>query len=178
MIGGPVPQRVGRPVLRTLILVGVPLALVAAVVLAVVPGPSPPSLFSQVVVVHDSILPARLDPTDPRETPVPRLQASLESVLDARRIESWLYSYGRERVTVHRIHDRLEPPRNAQQLAFDGAKVSLFELRDLSFLVWTEDGERTLAVVGSCPVHDLKEVVSWVLEHGTGAPVTTSDEPL
>ena len=175
MIGGPIPQRVGRPVLRTLILVGLPLALVAAVVLAVVPGPSPPSLFSQVVVVHDSMLPARLDPADPTETPAPRLQASLESRLEGRRIESWLSLYDRQRVTIHRIHDQLEPPRNARSLDVHDAEVSLFELRDLSFLVWQDEEERTLAAVSSCPVHELKEVVAWVQSNGPGAALTPAE---
>lgn len=168
MIGGPVPQRVGRPVLRTLALVGLPALLVAALVLALVPGPTPPGLFSQVVVVHDSMLPPRLDAPSPTEERRPVLQSSLSSQLEGHRIESWLYLFGRSRVTVHRIPGQPEVPRNAGKLEVADLEVSLFELHDLSFVVWTDEDGRTLAVVGSCPVHELKEVVAWVHREGPG----------
>lgn len=176
MIGGPVPQRVGRPVLRTLILVGLPLALVAALVLAIVPGPTAPGLYSQVVTVHDSMHPQRLDAQPPTEAPVPQLQTSLSSQLDGPRIESWLYLYDRSRVTVHRIPDRPDPPRNATAITVGELDVSLFELRDLSFLVWAYPGGATIVAVGSCPVHELKQVVAWVDANGPGPDVAPASD--
>lgn len=176
MIGGPVPQRVGRPVLRTLILVGIPLLVVGAVALAIVPGPTPPGLYSQVVVVHDSMLPPRLDAPVPTEAWVPLLQTSLSSQLDGHRIESWLYLYGRSRITVHRIHDRPKAPRNARSLVTGDVEASLFELRDLSFLVWHDGAGRTLAAVSSCPVHELKQVVTWIDENGPGPDIAPVEE--
>lgn len=171
MIGEPQPRDAGQPVLRALILGALPVAVGAAVVLALVPGPAPATLFSQVVIVHDSLLPLRLQPGNPAEAPVPHLLATLSSQLGGRRVESWLYLYGRDRVTVHRIDGSEAPPRNARGLAVGGQDVFLFEVKDLSLLAWSQSGQRMLVVVGACPVKDLREVAAWVLSNGPGPDV-------
>jgi hypothetical protein len=168
VIGGPVPQRVGRPVLRTIVLAAIPVALLAALLLLTMPGPSPVGLFNQVVVVHDSALPGRVSAPDPGADAALALLGALSSTLEGQQVDSWIYRFGRDRVSVHRIHGRPPPPRNAGALQAEGGAATLFEVADLSLISWHEAPDRTLVVVGACPVHRLREVVGVVRSEGPG----------
>ena len=164
MIVGPVPRQHGDPLLRVVLWLGVAASLCVVYLITRVPGPRPAPLFTQVVVVHDALLPARVTAEAPiarGEALVPVLRGGQSSIVDDRRMDSWLCSYGRERITIHRIEGLEDLPRNAQRLALETGPGSAFEVGDLTLVSWAS-GDRLLVVAGSAGVLQLREVADWL----------------
>jgi hypothetical protein len=126
------------------------------------PGPTQDPSILHMEVMHNSMLPSRVDagvfsapPTQP-----PQLLSASDSQLEAQ-MTSWAYAYGRHRITVHRLDKAIKLPENLQVLGLDGQKVVVFESKDLTFLTWKGEGKQTYFVVGSAPVDRLDELGRW-----------------
>ncbi len=181
MIVGPVPRQHADPLLRVVLWLGVAVSLCVVYFITRIPGPRPATLFTQVVVVHDALLPARMS----AEAPIARgaellpvLRGGQSSIVDDRRMDSWLCSYGRDRITIHRIQGLEEPPRNAQRLPLETGPGSAFEVGDLTLVSWTS-GEQMLVVAGSAGVSQLREVADWLRAQPTrlGEPTAPASRP-
>ena len=126
------------------------------------PGPTQDPSILHMEVMHNSMLPSRVDagvfvssPTQP-----PQLLAASDSQLQTQ-VTSWAYAYGRHRITVHRVEETIKLPENVQVLGLDGQKVVAFESKDLTFLTWKGEGKQNYFVVGSAPVARLDELGGW-----------------
>jgi hypothetical protein len=153
----------GRPIGRSLLTGGLAAGLGLILILSLLPAPSPATLLTQVVVVHNSLSPAQTSLPDLLRPPIPpELLATLTSTLDGRQVDSWLYRAGRDRISVHRVQGVAQPPRNAAKLAIADRPGHAFELGDLGVLSWSDDDGITHLVVGDAPVHRLRDLAVWV----------------
>jgi len=130
--------------------------------IAQTPGPTQDPSILHMEVMHNSMLPSRVDtgvfvssPTQP-----PQLLAASDSQLEEQ-VTSWAYAYGRHRITVHRVDKAIKLPENVQVLGLDGQKVVAFESKDLTFLTWKGEGNQHYFVVGGAPVARLDELGGW-----------------
>ena len=162
-----------------------PLGVVTALVLGTIlaglffvartPGPPLDPAILAIEALHNSMLPQRTPNSGPNET-APLLVSSVESQ-GGGQLTSWAYLLAGERVTVHRSEADIELPANVQVLGLDGARVRVFESRDLTFLTWTDAPNRRHFVVGSAPVAKLDEVGRWFREERGPSSSGSRDEP-
>lgn len=143
--------------------------IIAAI--AILPGPGPDPLITQVVVMHNSMIPARPHlesnlATRPSEAP--QLESRVDGVLDGRTVASWLYRIGVHSVSVHRLPGHPRLPENASSIPLGDATAQAFEITDLAFVCWKMDKNHTLAVVGAAPLGQLLRFAERVVERGPG----------
>jgi hypothetical protein len=150
---------------------GLAALVVGLAFLARTPGPERDPALLHVEVMHDSMLPARIEAgtfSGPPAGP-PKLLSSIDSQLEES-MTSWAYAHGRYRITVHRLEQPLDLPHNVQVLGLDGARVTVFESTNLTFLTWQDDGAHTYLVVGDAPIARLDEVGRWFRAGAGRAP--------
>jgi len=143
--------------------------IIAAI--AILPGPGPDPLITQVVVMHNSMIPARPYlggnlASEPSEAP--RLESRVDGVLNGRTVTSWLYRVGMYSVSVHRLPGRPRLPENASSIPLGATTAQAFEITDLAFVCWRADEDDTLAVVGTAPLGQLLRFAERVAERGPG----------
>lgn len=169
MIGGPIPQQPGKPITRLLLPVAALLVVAAAAAITRVPPPGPARFYTRLVVIHDTLLPARVTSVLPFPEKPPEVQSTLTSVLDNVRVDTWVVRQDRQRMTVHRVHGHPSLPANAQPLARAGEQYSVFELEDLTLLAWVGPGDQLHLVVGTAPIPQMVIVADWHRTLGPGA---------
>ncbi|HCP46667.1 MAG TPA: hypothetical protein DIU15_11520 [Deltaproteobacteria bacterium] len=161
----------GAPLLTVFLtcLVGGGTLIISAI--AILPGPGPDPLITQVVVMHNSMIPARPNLEANRVgTPseAPRLQSRVDGILDDRAVTSWLYRVDHHSVSVHRLPGRPRLPENASSIPLGNNTAQAFEVTDLAFVCWEVTDDHTIAVVGAATLGELLRFSEWVQEHGPG----------
>ena len=156
------------PVFLVCLLVGGVLILAA---IAVLPGPGPDPRISQVIVMHNSMIPARPRFSGQAATEAsdaPHLESRIDGVLDGRMMTSWLYRVGGYSVSVHRMPGSPRLPENASSIPVGETQAHSFEITDLSLVCWPTSSDQTLAVIGAAPLGELLRFAEHIDLRGPG----------
>ncbi|MEE2830224.1 MAG: hypothetical protein VX498_13635 [Myxococcota bacterium] len=146
--------------------------LVALAFLARRPATEAHPSILHIQVMHDSTLPTRVQAAPPAtegKPGQPRLLAAVDSQLD-RQIISWSYSFGDDRITVHRLASSVDLPKNREVETVGSLELATFRLGDLNFLSWTDSQDRSLFVVGTAPSPRLAELGQWLRDREEQSP--------